>query len=228
MTEKNSSLITSTISTRSRVALAALFTVTVVGTVYYRSRYNQVDSKHHPEDKEDEQEQEEEHSLTKDELLAAVDDNSLYNDFVSSLPDTLTLDKSTDSFLSNLFSGDYIPSIIPISFEELKNKMAALYPNFESQLETIKNMYNTFWEWLSLQDFKKIVKESLEEDDDPVLHPEIRQDAYVREGQDLSEEEIRFAKTRKEKVRAAFAFFIGVDEHEVEIEDIPNIGIASR
>jgi phospholipase A2 len=228
MTEKSSSLIISAISTRSRVALAALFTVTVVGTIYYRSQYNNQDNK---KLQQKDGEEEEEHTITKDELIASIDDNSLYNDFVASLPHTLTLDLSIDSFLSNLFSGnpsDYIPSIIPASFEELKEKMAALYPNFESQLETIKNMYNTFWEYLSLEDFKNIVKESLAEDDDPILHPEIKQDAYVREGQSLCEEEIRFAKARKLKMKAAFAFFIGVEEHEVEIEDIPNIGIASR
>lgn len=217
MTTKNSTLISRSISTRSKVALATLITVSVLGTVYFRS-------KHQPKKPKDQQK-------TKDEVLRSTDDNSLYNDFLAALPDSVILDTSTDDFLSNLFSinpSDYIPSIIPTSFEEFQLKMTALYPNFESQIETIKDMYNSFWEFLSLEDFRNIVKESLEEDDDPILHPEITMDAYVREGQSLSDEEIKFANKRKLKMRAAFAFFIGVDENEVEVEDIPNIGVASR
>lgn len=217
MTANNSSLASGVISTRSRVALATLITVSVLGTVYYRSKRQQAPKR----PKDDEQ-------RTKEEILN-TDDNSLYNDFLAALP--MTRDTSTDDFLSNLFSiqpSDYIPSIIPTTFEELQSKLASLYPNFENQIETIKEMYNSFWEFLSLEDFRKIVQESLEEDNDPVLHPEITKDAYVREGQDLSEEEIEFARIRKLKMRAAFAFFIGVDEHEVDVGDIPNIGVASR
>ncbi|KAG2204450.1 hypothetical protein INT47_005241 [Mucor saturninus] len=215
MSSKNSALVTGVISTRSRVALATLITVSVLGTVYYRSKNQHKKPKDGDEQK------------TKEEILN-TDDNSLYNDFLAALP--MTRDTSTDDFLSNLFSinpSDYIPSIIPTTFEELQSKLSSLYPNFESQIETIKEMYNSFWEFLSLEDFRKIVQESLEEDDDPVLHPEITMDAYVREGQGLSDEEIEFTRTRKLKMRAAFAFFIGVDEHEVDVEDIPNIGVAS-
>ncbi|CAO3617653.1 unnamed protein product [Mucor hiemalis] len=217
----NHSLLTSTISTRSRVALVTLITLSVAGTIYYRR------SKQHnlPLPKKDGEEQK-----TKREILTATDDNSLYNDFIAALPEALTLDTSTDDFLSNLFSGnpsDYLPDFIPTSFEELKSAMASFYPSFENQIETIKEMYNSFWDFLSLEEFKNIVQESLDEDDDPELHPEIHEEAYVREGQELSEEEVEFAKKRKARMRAAFAFFIGVDEHEVEIEDIPNIGVAS-
>lgn len=216
MPENHSSLVTRVISTRSRVALATLITVSVLGTVYYRSKNQTKKAKGDGDQK------------TKEEILD-TDEDSLYQDFLAALP--VTMDKSTDDFLSNLFSihpSDYIPSIIPTTFEELQLKLSSLYPNFENQIQTIKEMYNSFWEFLSLEDFRKIVQESLEEDDDPILHPEITMDAYVREGQGLSEEEIEFAKTRKLKMRAAFAFFIGVDEHEVELEDIPNIGVASR
>ncbi|GAA5799245.1 hypothetical protein HPULCUR_004655 [Helicostylum pulchrum] len=219
MTSKNSSLITKSISTNSKVALATLITVSVLGTVYYRSRT--VPSK--PKDRSVTE-------TTKKELIDKVDNNSLYNDFVAALPDNLVLDRSADDFLSNLFSqntSDYLTSVIPTSFEELKAKLSSIYPSFEHQIETIREMYNSFWEFLSLEDFRKIVNESLEEDDDPVLHPEIEHDAYVREGQELSKEEVEFAKVRKLRMKAAFAFFIGVDDNEVELEDIPNIGIAS-
>ncbi|KAI9339239.1 acyl transferase/acyl hydrolase/lysophospholipase [Pilaira anomala] len=220
MTSKNSSLITKTISTNSKVAFVTLITVSVLGTVYYRNKHN---DRRGPKERGVNQK-------TKEEMINSKDDNSLYNDFVAALPKSIELDNSTNDFLSNLFSGnasDYIPSVIPATFEELKSKLASLYPAFENQIETIREMYNSFWEFLSLEDFRKIVRESLQEDDDPVLHPEIEHDAFVREGQDLSPEEIQFAKVRKAKMRAAFAFFIGVDEHEVEVEDIPNIGIAS-
>lgn len=221
MSSNQPSLLTSTISTRSRVALVTLITVSVLGTVYYRSKHQNKKPKPVEEGEQ----------KTKHEILTSIDDNSLYNDFIAALPDSLTIDTSSDDFLSNLFSGspsDYLPDFIPTSFEELKERMATLYPNFENQIETIKEMYNSFWEFLSLEEFRNIVRESLEEDDNPELHPEIDQDAYVREGQDLSPEEIEFIKVRKEKMRAAFAFFIGVDENEVELEDIPNIGVASR
>lgn len=205
----------SSISTRSKVAIVTLISVSVLGGVYY-NKYRK--------GKKPEQ-----HDI-KDNL---IDDNSLYNDFVASLPRSVTLiDNSADTFLSSLFSSsaatNYIPSVIPQTFEELKTKMANLYPAFESQLETIREMYNSFWEFLSLEEFRHVVRESLEEDGDPKVHPEIEQDAYVREGQELSKAEIAFAKARKQKMKAAFAFFIGVEEHEVEIEDIPNIGVASR
>lgn len=217
--------LSSSISTRSKVALATLISVSVLGSVYY-SRYR--NKKRSIDLKDDD------NNTSKKNELATIDGNSLYNDFVASLPESLNLiDDSADNFLSSLFNSTYspsgyIPGFIPTSFEELKEQMAALYPNFENQLETIRKMYNSFWEFLSLEEFRKIVKESIEEDDDPELHPEIEQDAYVRTGQALSEEEVEFAKARKQRMKAAFAFFIGVDEHEVEIEDIPNIGIASR
>lgn len=220
MTSKNSSLITKSISTNSKVAFVTLITVSVLGTVYYRSR--SVPTK--PKDRGVT-------ANTKKELIDNVDSNSLYNDFVAALPDNLVLDSSADDFLSNLFSqntSDYLTSVIPTSFEELKTKLSSIYPSFESQIETIREMYNSFWEFLSLEDFRNIVNESLEEDDDPVLHPEIEHDAYVREGQELSKEEVEFAKVRKLRMKAAFSFFIGVDDNEVELEDIPNIAIASR
>lgn len=210
---ENNSVTTLNISTRSKVALVTLITASVLGSVYYNKyRRGKKPSEIDPKDK-------------------LIDDNSLYNDFVASLPDSFTLiDNSTDSFISKIFSSSAIsmPSIIPTSFEELKEQMNSLYPHFENQLETIRDMYKSFWEFLSLEEFKNIVRESLKEDDDPELHPEIKADAQVREGQDLSKEEIEFVRLRKQKMKAAFAFFIGVDEHEVEIEDIPNIGIASR
>lgn len=220
MTSKNSSLITKSISTNSKVAFVTLITVSVLGTVYYRSRNVPTKAKDRGVT-----------ANTKKELIDNVDSNSLYNDFVAALPDNLVLDRSADDFLSNLFSQNttaYLTSVIPTSFEELKTKLSSIYPSFENQIETIREMYNSFWEFLSLEDFRNIVNESLKEDDDPVLHPEIEHDAYVREGQELSKEEVEFAKVRKLRMKAAFAFFIGVDDNEVELEDIPNIAIASR
>ncbi|KAI8081796.1 acyl transferase/acyl hydrolase/lysophospholipase, partial [Gilbertella persicaria] len=204
-------IVTSKISTRSKVALATLISVSVLGSVYYNKYYHKKDKK----DKLD----------SKDKL---IDDNSLYNDFVASLPEaTMLIDNTPDNLLNKLFTSSFYTEYMPSTFEELKTKMSSLYPAFEHQLEVIRDMYKSFWEFLSLEEFKAIVQESLKEDDDPELHPEIEWEAHVREGQELSREETEFVKRRKQKMRAAFAFFIGVDEHEVEIEDIPNIGIAS-
>lgn len=93
---------------------------------------------------------------------------------MASLPESLTLiDTSSDTFLSNLFSSNSGSSVIPQTLEELKAKMANLYPAFENQLEMIRDMYSSFWEFLSLEEFRNIVCESLEEDSDSRLHPEI-------------------------------------------------------
>ncbi|KAI8878564.1 FabD/lysophospholipase-like protein [Backusella circina FSU 941] len=88
-------------------------------------------------------------------------------------------------------------------------------------------MYTQFWEFLSLDDFHLVVQETMKEDEDTELHPEINQDAYVREGQEISEDEIAFVRARREKMRDAFAFFINVNANEVHVDDIPTIGIAS-
>ena len=184
------------VMSRSRIALATLITVSVLGSFYYHTR--QPDKK--------------------------ADKDTLYNDFLDSLPTSVTPEDEANDFLGSLFKN--ASDIVPSTLEEFKSKMAAVYPAFERQLEAIRNMYSSFWDYLFLEDFRKIVKESLNEDDDVILHPEIQQEAFVREGQGLSEAELEFIKRRKERMRAAFAFFIGEDE--VEVDDIPNIGIASR
>ncbi|CEG69427.1 hypothetical protein RMATCC62417_05504 [Rhizopus microsporus] len=187
------------IMSRSKVAIATIITASVLGTFYYRS-------KHKKKTKEPD----------------------IYREIIESLPDTDPIkqqEDETNNFLGNLFKN--ASDIVPASLEEFKSKMSSLYPAFERQLENIRNMYSSFWNYLFLEDFRKIVEESMKEDTDTSLHPEIEQDAKVREGQDLSKDEIEYVKKRKERMKAAFAFFIGVEESEVEIEDIPNIGIAS-
>lgn len=190
----------STIISRSKVAIATIITASVLGTFYYRSK-----------------------------LKKKTKEPDIYREIIDSLPDTDPIkqqEDETNNFLGNLFKST--SDIVPASLEEFKSKMSSLYPAFERQLENIRNMYSSFWDYLFLEDFRKIVKESMKEDTDTGLHPEIEQDAKVREGQDLSKDEIEYVKKRKERMKAAFAFFIGVEESEVEIEDIPNIGIASR
>ncbi|CEG75570.1 hypothetical protein RMATCC62417_10591 [Rhizopus microsporus] len=189
----------SIIISRSKVAIATIITVSVLGTFYYRSKYKK-----------------------------KTKESDIYREILESLPDTDPIkqqEDETNNFLGNLFKN--ASDIVPSSLEEFKSKMSSLYPAFERQLENIRNMYSSFWNYLFLEDFRKIVKESMKEDTDTNLHPEIEQDAKVREGQDLSIDEIEYVKKRKERMKAAFAFFIGVEESEVEIEDIPNIGIAS-
>ncbi|KAG1459738.1 hypothetical protein G6F46_007140 [Rhizopus delemar] len=181
------------VMSRSRIALATLITVSVLGSFYYHT--------HQPGKK--------------------ADKDTLYNDFLDALP--VTPEDEANDFLGSLFKN--ASALVPSTLEEFKSKMASVYPAFERQMEAIRHMYSSFWDYLFLEDFRKIVKESLNEDDDVILHPEIQQEALVREGQGLSEAELEFIKKRKERMRAAFAFFIGEDE--VEVDDIPNIGIAS-
>jgi phospholipase A2 len=202
----------------TKVALVTLVAIGVV-TYYFYSRNGKSEKKHVRTRQVAKKKQEE--------------SGSLYADFISSLPSLPVTVSSTDEFLGNLFStgpGSFFPSFdaFPTSLEELGEKIAPLYPNFESQLEAIKEMYASFWDFLSLEDFNLIVQETMQEDEDTDLHPEINNDAHVREGQEISHDELAFIKARKEKIRDAFAFFINVNSNEVHVDDIPTIGIASR
>ncbi|KAI9276546.1 acyl transferase/acyl hydrolase/lysophospholipase [Sporodiniella umbellata] len=196
------------VMSRSKIALVTLITVSVLGTFYYHTRQPAKPTTTT--------------TTTATKKDADATKNSIYETFVESLPISI---ESEEDFLSKLLKAT--TDIIPTSLEEITERLNSIYPAFERQLEAFRNMYSSFWDSLFLEDFTQIVKESLEEDKDIELHPEIELDAHVREGQDIAEKEKEFIRTRKERIREAFAFFIGVDQHEVEVEDIPTIGIAS-
>ncbi|KAI9030730.1 acyl transferase/acyl hydrolase/lysophospholipase [Phycomyces nitens] len=116
----------------------------------------------------------------------------------------------------------HIPSV-----EEINQKMNELYPTFASQFDTLRESYENFWDFLTMEDFRKLLDDIVREDQDESLYPEVGKDAMVREGSSLSKEEKMFVKARKEKQRQAFAKFIDVDPWEIELEDMPVVGIAS-
>ncbi|KAI8379657.1 acyl transferase/acyl hydrolase/lysophospholipase [Radiomyces spectabilis] len=138
----------------------------------------------------------------------------------------------TNELIGKLFSLDYSFSLSTVSLgmpelPSVTDVNDRLYDVYVSQLENLREMYLRCWEILSLQDFRKLVEETRLEDQDASVHPEVEWDAYVREGSDLPKEELKYIKLRKERQREAFARFIGVDPLEVDVRDIPVVGIAS-
>ncbi|KAI9271702.1 acyl transferase/acyl hydrolase/lysophospholipase [Phascolomyces articulosus] len=146
-----------------------------------------------------------------------------------------TWQNTSDEFISNIFNNmpewttpDWITTPdIPTSLEDWTEKMTQLYPAFESQLESMRETYEQFWNFLSMDEFRKIVEESRREDLDATLHPEITLDAEVRMGTELPDEEEKFRIKRQTWQREAFAKFIGVDPKQVDPRDIPIVGIAA-
>lgn len=61
---------------------------------------------------------------------------------------------------------------------------------------------------------------------DPSVHPEIEWDAKVRIGDELCHSELAYKRNRQREIKAAFAKYIGVDESEVNAEDIPTVSMA--
>ena len=59
-------------------------------------------------------------------------------------------------------------------------------------------------------------------------HPEVTLDVTVRYGSGTScNEEVLFVEARKEKQNEAFARFISVPVHDVDMQDTPVVGIAA-
>lgn len=56
---------------------------------------------------------------------------------------------------------------------------------------------------------------------DVTRYPEVARVAEVRKGLDLAPEELAFLSTRKERVRTAFAKYLGVNVEEVHEDDVP-------
>lgn len=60
---------------------------------------------------------------------------------------------------------------------------------------------------------------------DPYINPEILWNASVRVGDGLSQEELRFKQKRKEYMVPAFARYLGLNEKDVDPDDIPTIAM---
>ncbi|KAI7903672.1 acyl transferase/acyl hydrolase/lysophospholipase [Cokeromyces recurvatus] len=119
------------------------------------------------------------------------------------------------------------PTTEYLNVDVLHAKMAEFYPHFLTQMKQLREGYEKLWCYLTMEDFRKIVEEIKTEENDPLVHPEIKKDAIVREGSELSKAEENYIKARKRVQRTAFAKFIGVDPESVDEEDIPIVGLAS-
>jgi phospholipase A2 len=96
-------------------------------------------------------------------------------------------EKDANAFISSLFSNPpnrtwfsklawpELPSV-----ETLNKKMEELYPQFTSQFEQIREGYEHMWQFLTMEDFRKIMDEIKRDEKDPMKHPEVAKDAYVR------------------------------------------------
>ena len=94
-----------------------------------------------------------------------------------------TLQDTSDDFINTIFNTmpDWTVTTEDLpSLEELTERMTNLYPAFASQMESMRQTYEQFWNFLSMDEFRRIVEESQREDLDASLHPEIMLDAEVR------------------------------------------------
>ncbi|CAG8500128.1 9661_t:CDS:10 [Paraglomus brasilianum] len=89
---------------------------------------------------------------------------------------------------------------------------------FDSQPKLVKNI-------TLFNDAKELKKSVACDLVNKEANPELERVAYVRQGNELSEEEIKFVEIRKRKARESFAKFIGVDPSEVHEDDIPVIAV---
>lgn len=148
-----------------------------------------------------------------------------------SAPDNV--DSSTDDFISRLF-GDTrltLPSFsqqFPSLQAMVNEKIAQVHPTLVAHLEQLEKSYETFWEFLTVDDFRRVKDEIERESCDPSVYEELNWDASVRQSPDLCQGEQAFIHARRERQKRTFANFIGVDPREVEIEDIPVVGVAAR
>lgn len=98
-----------------------------------------------------------------------------------------TVQATGDEFINTVFGSNSLSSAwnsiewpeLP-SLEQVNAKLAELYPTFTSQIEALRKSYESFWDFLYMDEFRQIIEETRREDADPSLHPEISIDAYVR------------------------------------------------
>ncbi|CEP10098.1 hypothetical protein [Parasitella parasitica] len=114
-----------------------------------------------------------------------------------------------------------------LSVDAINAKISELYPQFSSQFTNLREGYERMWDYLTMEDFRKIVEQVKKEESDTSVYPEMARDAAVREGAALSDQEKEFISRRKQKQKRAFAEFIGEDAASIDERDIPIVGIAS-
>ncbi|KAF7724212.1 hypothetical protein EC973_001231 [Apophysomyces ossiformis] len=198
--------------TRTHMLAAAVAVAAIGGYVYHQQKHKRVYNNRH----------------------IPTRTNNHNNSHATNIP--LRRRPSTDDFITTIFSSQLtlpkpaleLPELPELpSIEEMNETMARLYPSFVAQFDTIRESYSHFWEYLTMEDFRKMVEQVQTEAKDSSLYPEVDQDAFVRKGKGLSKEEKTFLQSRKHFQRVKFAEFIGVDPNLVHEEDIPMVGIAS-
>ncbi|GAA5812698.1 hypothetical protein MFLAVUS_006156 [Mucor flavus] len=110
--------------------------------------------------------------------------------------------------------------------EAINLKMLELYPQFTTQFSHLQKGYEKMWEYLTMEEFRKIVDEINKDAKDPLKFSELNNDAVVREGTSLSEQEKAFVKKRKQLQKQSFGKLIGESADNIDERDIPVVGLA--
>ncbi|KAI9488610.1 acyl transferase/acyl hydrolase/lysophospholipase [Zychaea mexicana] len=140
---------------------------------------------------------------------------------------TATSDNNKSSNSSPLPTTTTLPAFKFPKPKEVEETISRLYPALATQMENIRESYAKFWDFLTMDEFRHMVETAEKEAKDPMLHPEVDKDAAVRVGSGLCDQELAFIEARKKKQKEAFARFIGVSVRQVELEDIPVVGMAA-
>ena len=137
---------------------------------------------------------------------------------------------SVDDLIGRVFNTTNDISTIKVpNRKDFEETVVKLYPRLASQLDSMREGYVKFWDFLTMDEFRHMVEMAEKEIKDVKHHPEVGMDAIVRYGSGmLCDQELAFIKARKMKQKEAFAKFIGVSVNEIEVQDIPVVGIAAR
>lgn len=90
------------------------------------------------------------------------------NAFIASL-------MSNKAWLSSKIDWPEFPSV-----DAINAKFAELYPQFNTQFKHLREGYEKMWDYLTMEDFRKIVEQVKKEENDIDVYPEMARDAVVR------------------------------------------------
>lgn len=85
--------------------------------------------------------------------------------------------RSVDDFIGSMFNSKrpFFPDLPPV--DKIPARVAE---SFSSQIDSLQKSFDRFWEMLDMEDFRRLVDETVEEYKDAQLHSEIQRDAHVR------------------------------------------------
>lgn len=90
------------------------------------------------------------------------------NAFIASL-------MSNKAWLSGKIDWPDFPSV-----DAINAKIQDLYPQFSSQFTHLREGYAKMWDYLTMEEFRKIVEQVKKEENDTRVYPEMARDAVVR------------------------------------------------